>query len=204
MGEATTCSVGEIAELLNLTPRRVQQLVQEGVIPKAARGRYDLAASVGAYVAHLQGQLGDGKAPHNLSAQRARLAAAQADKAEMELAARRGELVDVGRAVELLTKVVSAVRARVLALPADAVPRLKGKRRADEMRAVLQDLTDECLHEIAAIDPAGLAAGGPGEGPSKSPAPGGASPAPDDQRVGRRRKAPVRRGKRRPRKVEDG
>jgi len=43
-----------ISRLLNITERRLRQLAAEGVIPKADRGRYPLAATVRGYVIYLQ------------------------------------------------------------------------------------------------------------------------------------------------------
>jgi phage terminase Nu1 subunit (DNA packaging protein) len=45
--------VGKLADALNVTPRRVQQLVADGM-PKAKRGRYDLTACLEWYVRFLQ------------------------------------------------------------------------------------------------------------------------------------------------------
>ena len=47
-------SVDRIGELTGLTPRRVQQLAKEGVIPKASRGKYPLDESIQAYIRFLQ------------------------------------------------------------------------------------------------------------------------------------------------------
>lgn len=46
-----TAPIESLAKLLDLTPRRVQQLAKEGVIPKpATRGQYDIIPSVVAYI----------------------------------------------------------------------------------------------------------------------------------------------------------
>ncbi len=47
-------SVGVIAKLLNVSERRVQQMVKEKTIPKAERGKYDLIGCVQGYVKYLQ------------------------------------------------------------------------------------------------------------------------------------------------------
>ena len=44
----------EMVEMLLLTPRRLQQLATEGIIPKAARGRYELAPVIQAYINYLR------------------------------------------------------------------------------------------------------------------------------------------------------
>ena len=43
-----------MAKLLLLTPRRLQQLVTEGVVPKVERGRYELAPVIQAYIHYLR------------------------------------------------------------------------------------------------------------------------------------------------------
>lgn len=43
-----------IAKLLNITERRLQQLVKEGIVPKAGRNQYPLAGCIRGYVKYLQ------------------------------------------------------------------------------------------------------------------------------------------------------
>ncbi len=44
-----------IATLLNISERRIEQLVKQKIIPKAGRGVFDLGPTVQAYVRYLQG-----------------------------------------------------------------------------------------------------------------------------------------------------
>ena len=44
-----------IANLLNVSERRIEQLVKQRIIPKAGRGVFDLGPTVQAYVRYLQG-----------------------------------------------------------------------------------------------------------------------------------------------------
>ncbi|MBQ7594685.1 MAG: hypothetical protein IJU48_10075 [Synergistaceae bacterium] len=44
-----------IANLLNISERRIEQLVKQKIIPKAGRGVFDLGPTVQAYVRYLQG-----------------------------------------------------------------------------------------------------------------------------------------------------
>lgn len=52
-----TCSVDVLAYVLNMSPRRVQILAQQGVVVRAGRGRYFLIQSVHAYIAYMRDQL---------------------------------------------------------------------------------------------------------------------------------------------------
>ena len=44
-----------IANLLNISERRVEQLVKKKIIPKAGRGVFDLGSTVQSYIRYLQG-----------------------------------------------------------------------------------------------------------------------------------------------------
>ncbi len=52
-------SVSELSKWLDISPRRIQQLVERGVIPRKGRGFYPLAESVAAYIRFIRG--GDDK-----------------------------------------------------------------------------------------------------------------------------------------------
>jgi len=74
-----------IARLLDLSERRVQQLVRDGVIPKAERGRYELVGAVRGYVRYLRDLvLKSETGGADYASERARLVKARADLAEME------------------------------------------------------------------------------------------------------------------------
>ena len=49
-----TCNVSNMAKLLNLSVRRVQALVQEGVLPRPENGRYDIFGCVHRYIDHIK------------------------------------------------------------------------------------------------------------------------------------------------------
>lgn len=56
-GKSTHCSVAVIADLLNLSVRRIQQLAERRIIPNSVRGKYDLFASVQGYADYLQSKI---------------------------------------------------------------------------------------------------------------------------------------------------
>ena len=77
---AATYPVATIAKLLLLTERRVQQLTREGVLPRADRGRYELAPVVQAYVRYLR----DRMLPSEAGLRRENGTATQTNEAEEE------------------------------------------------------------------------------------------------------------------------
>lgn len=179
-----------IARLLNITERRLQQLAKEGVVPKAGRGRYPLAACVTGYVKYLQERVAEQAAPDalELNAQRARLAKEQADKTALENAVLRGELIRRDHMVEVVGRAVTAFRARLLAACASLAPRVNPAKPAYARDLIEREIT-EALAEFAGFDP------GPelGERAPDVDGAGGDPPAAtaaDGQRVGRRKSRP--------------
>ena len=113
-----------IADLLNLTERRVEQLTAQRIIPKAERGKYDLGPTIKAYVMYLQQRLSGGKECIDVAALKdEKLKAeteerkAKADMAAMRADAMRGQLIDRDDVVRQWTSRVTEVRAALLGLP---------------------------------------------------------------------------------------
>jgi phage terminase Nu1 subunit (DNA packaging protein) len=89
--------------------------------------------------------------PNDLSVERARLAKEQADRAEMQNAERRGQLVDVDDVRREWSGMVLAFRAKMLALGRKLATRLKNvsdpaaieSRITTEVNAALEELADD-------------------------------------------------------------
>ncbi len=156
MAAEATYPVDTIAELLDLTPRRVYQLTNEGIIPKASRGRYELVPAIRGYIKYLRDRainadVKDGDADH-----RKRLTKARADIAEMEAERLVGELVPVDRAEKVWTDAVANFRQRTLAVAHKAAPMVAVEEDIDQCQA---ELTGTEI-EIEDHDAAGARSGG--------------------------------------------
>lgn len=166
-----TVGVEDVAEWLGVTPRRVQQLAAEGVIPRDGHGRYTLKAVVQAYCRHM-GSIAAGRGDDDLSRERARLAREQANKYERENALATGEIVPKQDVVAGMQAVFAHVRARVLAIPSRAAPLVEGLS-APKIREKLTELVNEACDELrhtrfvplrASADGVGVQPGGDGGG----------------------------------------
>lgn len=101
------------AKLFNVTDRRIQQLAKEGVIPKAARGKYPLIGGIQGYVAYLQERsLGSDFSDGDLRNERLRLTRVQADSIELKNEIARGEVAPI----ELLTYTLSNASTQIAAI----------------------------------------------------------------------------------------
>jgi phage terminase Nu1 subunit (DNA packaging protein) len=138
----------ETAELLGISEPALTKAVQERGCPIVEAGGpgkkavYDLRAVIGWRTAELRAALKEAEV------QKARLNKAQADRTELEMRVRRGELVDRERMEQAMASVLLTVRDGILALPKRNAPDLAAttdeievRQKLDkELRAVLQAL----------------------------------------------------------------
>ena len=84
----------------------------------------------------------------DLEEARARKVAAEAESAELDLAARLGELVEVDTVAELVESAFATVRLRLLSVPSKVAPRIASIRSAAKCRRMLEDEFREALDEL--------------------------------------------------------
>ena len=144
----TPVSVARLSEAMNLTPRRVQQLVPEG-LPKAKRGIYVLEECLQWYIRYLQAKVTHqqpaGPAGVDGLSGRERLDLAKAEQAEYELAAMRRETVTVADAARAWADLVTPARHELLALEAKLRPVIGPEHAGmlgEEIRRALRDLAE--------------------------------------------------------------
>lgn len=146
--------VATLCSLLDLTPRRVQQLTAEGVLFKAERGRYDLVKSVRGYIAYLRDRAA--KAASNTEdTALSRKRMADAMMAELDLEVRRGERLPAEEVDEMMQRVATTVRTNVLAVPAKIAPLLSGKKNTAQIETIVRTAIDDALLALTEMDTAG-------------------------------------------------
>lgn len=107
----------KLAEILDLTDRRIQQLVTEGVLDKVGRGKYDLVKSVQSYIAYQINTLKARQSTGSKLDEETRLLKERADQVAMENDKLRGELIPVDAVKLVWQHLVTAARSRLLAIP---------------------------------------------------------------------------------------
>jgi phage terminase Nu1 subunit (DNA packaging protein) len=148
-----TYPVATIAKLLLLSDRRVQQLTKEGVIPKAERGRYELAPAVQGYVRFLQERsLRSDSSPLDYHMEKARLTKAQADSAEIEAAKARQDVASVKQIEKNLAGLFAEVRTNIRNIPDRVVSSLIGMTDEREFKNILAREIDLALDALAESD----------------------------------------------------
>lgn len=145
-------SVDVLARLFGLTPRRIQQLTAEGVIPRSERGQYALVPCVQAYVGHLRSTIEQTQretARLDTSDGGQRLKAAQASLAELDLALRTGRVVPVADVERDVGVVFDRLRAKLVALPGKWGPMLVGCRTIAEATARLEPAVHDAMADLS-------------------------------------------------------
>ena len=135
-----------VADWLALTPRRVRQLRDEGVLIEKAPGLYDLQSSVVRYVSYLR----KGSRNTNLTVERAMLTRAKREAADMENEVRRGNLHSTEDIEKGLATMCLNIRGRLSTLPAKLsgeLAQMGGDRAGifDKMKRAI----DEALEELS-------------------------------------------------------
>ena len=151
---ATKVSVQVIARLLMISERRVQQLVNEGIIPRSESRRYSLEDSVQAYILYLQGKnVGKGledEGAIDFHVEKARLTKIQADKAQLELDEMAGELVKAEDIEKELYSKITDCKNRLLGIPSKAAPIVAAETSAGSCQKIISELVYEALEELSA------------------------------------------------------
>lgn len=146
--------VERVAQALNLTPQRVQQLVKEGM-PKEARGQYDAVKCMLWYIRYLQAALEKKSVPMldggyaGEREERVRLIRADADLREIELAKERGLLVALPDVEHMLTDLVLTTKARILAIAPRLAPELVDEKSRVMIQAKIEKACKEALSYLA-------------------------------------------------------
>lgn len=127
--DGLTMPVGEMAATLGLRPRRVQQLVEMGVIPAPDRGRYPVAAVVKGYIQFLSAPAQEGGTISKPNAYQQ----ARAREVEANIA-RRSEHMKaeaLGACMALVDAAAGGLKADLLSIPARVTKDLPLRRRIE-------------------------------------------------------------------------
>lgn len=146
-----------IAQLLNLSEKRIKQLTEEGVMEEYSEGFYKLVPTIQGYVKFLQNQISDDDQTSDYNTEKAKLTKAKRENAEMDLKVKKNELHKSADVEFIMTNMLIAFKAKLEMLPYKALPKLinipKDKEKADYITKVLKSTIDEALNELSEYNP---------------------------------------------------
>lgn len=200
-------SVEDVAAWCNLTPRRVQQLAKERILPAPDDGLYDIRACAMAYIRYLQG-IAAGKGDNEQQAYQTQVTKERAEKLARENAVARGELIPKGDVTAGTQALVAHCRARLLAIPSKAAPAVIILESIPAIKELLTEHIHDALEELSRTRFISIRKGrrGAGDGAGADGRAGDheAAAEANGKRVGRRKPDAKRRVKRRAGKVGHG
>lgn len=131
---------------LDLSVRAVASLMADGILQRG----WDVDACRVAYIRNLRERAGGrmSSSGDDLIAAKTRLAEAQADKTELEVKVFKGDLIPAAVVEQEWGMLVSAARAKFLALPSRAADAVMAASNVMEAHEILRKLVYEALGEL--------------------------------------------------------
>ncbi|MAU95424.1 MAG: hypothetical protein CMP81_05990 [Fulvimarina sp.] len=144
-------TIAECAEHLFIDERTFKRHLDEGNITRKARAGYEIDEVRREYLDHMK-KVASGRA-NETSAERVaagtRKDDAIAERYELEVAQKKGELLPRDEVIAGLSSVFGRVRARLLAIPTKLAPAVHGMGAIHEIQEKLSDAVNEALEELA-------------------------------------------------------
>jgi len=141
-----------IAKLFKLTERRVQQLSQEGILPKIGRGQYELVPTVQAYVEYLKQQFSSEISTDDIVKNRNRLTLARAELYEIEKSKLEEELIPASVVKKTWMVYITMLKNKLLSIPNKVAPLMVTVENINEAKQILKERIYDSLDEIATIN----------------------------------------------------
>lgn len=142
-------STAQLADLLGITTRRVNQLAKEGIAVRSSPGKFDASASVQNMLTHVSVRTEAKGVNIDLDREKTRLASEQADQVAFKNRQARGELLPASDVEAEWADVLRKVRAGVLACTSRIRNRLPHLTMTDgevidrELREALTELGND-------------------------------------------------------------
>lgn len=138
-------NTGELAKLLNITQRRVNQLAEEKIITRQPEGDFVLPEAIAEFYSFKF----QSDEAIDFMAEKALHEKAKRELAELELQKRRNEVHDAADVELVMTDMLTNLRSQLLGLPAKMAPQLANRDKdfidqalTDEIHARLTELSD--------------------------------------------------------------
>jgi phage terminase Nu1 subunit (DNA packaging protein) len=140
----------ELAEFLDVTPRRIQQLVQMEVIPKLDRGKYPFRECVIGYLEFWKERAEGRSSETELDQAKLEKELLRVRREAIQTAREEESVISIEDHVEVLHKVLGAVRASIISIPGTWGTRVLGIESPVEGVERMTQLADEIVMGVAA------------------------------------------------------
>jgi phage terminase Nu1 subunit (DNA packaging protein) len=155
-----TVSTEMIAKFLRLSPQRVRQLENEGILHKAKekktgrplRGWYYLQATVGDYIDYLRSKMaGSDAGQSEYDKAKLRKMLADAERAELELKLFKNQLHTTAAVMFVWSSRIEASRKQLLIVPTRVSPLLVGLTDQKKIHSLINDEIESALRRASEL-----------------------------------------------------
>jgi hypothetical protein len=143
-------SSSDLAKVLGITQRRVQQLENENTLVKNADGKFELSKNIELYYTWKLQPSNNA----NYDTEKALHEKAKREKAEMINAKLKGQLHDAKDVERVMTNMLVTFRSKMLGLPYKLAPKLVKQKNVNIISSVLDKEIKDVLLELSEYDPA--------------------------------------------------
>jgi phage terminase Nu1 subunit (DNA packaging protein) len=139
----------QLSDLLDLSKRRIQQLAEENIFVRENRGKYKAFESLRNYITYIQEKKSDQIGEVDYYFEKALHEKIKREKAELELAAMKGQMHQSKDVATVMNDMVASCRAKLLSLPTKLAPKILGKSNVSVIREDIKVEIHEVLTELA-------------------------------------------------------
>lgn len=151
-----TVSASVLGKLFSVSDGRVRQMAREGILARAAKGRYKLADSIKNYILNLKlsADRTDAEPSGSISYEKEKALHERAKRriAELKLQTMKGELHKGSDVEMVMSDMLAAFRTRVMNIPSKVAPVLENRDAAFIKNKLTNEVT-EALNELKDYDP---------------------------------------------------
>ena len=154
-----TVSSKVLSRMLGIGDRRIRQLAEEGIVVKAAHGRYKLQDSIHNYILNLKVSNSTKVFDANLNdeldfeKEKALHERIKTQMAELKLALMKGDVYRSSDVESVMYNMLANFKSKCLALPSKLAPKLINRAEKSYINEVLADEISNILNELSEFSP---------------------------------------------------
>lgn len=141
------CEVDEVAEFLDITTRRVYQLVKAEIIDRLPDGKFDLKDVSEKYY-----EFKFGSGSRDLNQVKAEHEEVKKRISELKLAKMEGKLHEADDVELIMTNMLVTFRNRILSIPSKLAPQLIGMKNIGKISDLIERELRDALNELSEYD----------------------------------------------------
>lgn len=142
-------STSDMADILGVTARWIQQLTKDGILVQASRGKFHLPENVQRYIKYIENMHEDGGEQIDYNKEKALHERAKRKIAEMDLAEKEKTLIQVDEVEKLLEKMIGLFKGRCLTIPSKVSPLVQYETELPAIVGLLKKEINEALQELS-------------------------------------------------------